>query len=71
MSIDNASLLIAISISGASLLVALLVGWANARHEAYLPRWIGGITLVVVSLILIGWLDGLQANAPCSGRFSG
>lgn len=71
MSIDNASLLIAISISGASLLVALLVGWANARHEAYLPRWIGGITLVVVSLILIGWLDGLQANAPLLGPFLG
>lgn len=50
MPLDSASLLLAVAISGASLLVALLVGWASAKRETYLPRWAIGITLVVAAV---------------------
>ncbi len=58
MYIDNASLLIAISVSGASLMVALLVGWMTTKRESYVLRWTIGIALVVASLAVLGLRNG-------------
>lgn len=50
MSVDYASLLIALICSGAAVALALLVNWLNARRDAYLASWAIGILLIVVAL---------------------
>lgn len=60
MSIDYASLLIAMICSGAAVALALLVNWLNARRDAYLASWAIGILMIVVALAELA----LQAGEP-------
>lgn len=58
MTIDQASLLIAIAFSSAALMLALLIGWLNERKEIYLVHGASGIGLVVLALTVMGLRNG-------------